>query len=409
MMNSLLEDAGLSPEVCASLLGVNPKNFALWASGERELPGFIAPELASVLGVSKDDLMANRAVNAPAIWYKFRSEQTIAADRELVVLIRRLGFFIRQLNSITGQSGNKWKIAFSVIRQGIEEYKRSAPNVQGGMAASLFRDFVNIGFSRDVLNERISGPGDIIRGVLRSLGVLIIEMPIPESQMDGCSFYVGDGGEETPCLFINTYRQRWFRRNYVLAHELAHAIFDIDDEAALIDYRKDSGQTSLREARADAFARNCFASAKILQVEASKLGLEWNHLSPPDLAQLVAHCQVELNTILRTAEIEKLITPDQGLSYGNHSLRKELRALSERALTAHEYFERYPGNQQWTGVHRETTIPSRKLRLPIPYITSVLAAVNSGRISEGRAAEMLMMDRDTFIDRFGHLLEDIAA
>ena len=293
MMNSLLEDAGLSPEVCASLLGVNPKNFVLWASGDRELPGFIAPELASVLGVSKDDLVANRAVHAPAIWYKFRSEQTIAADRELVVLIRRLGFFTNQLNSITSHFGNKWKIAFSVVRQGTEEQKRLAPGIQGGAAATLFREFVNLGFSHDALNDRISGPGDIIRGVLRSLGVLIIEMPVPESQMDGCSFYVGDGGGETPCLFINTYRQRWFRRNYVLAHELAHAIFDIDDEVALIDYRKEQGLTSLREARADAFARNCFASAKTLQVEVSRLGLKWDNLRPLDLAQLVVHCQVD--------------------------------------------------------------------------------------------------------------------
>jgi len=409
MMNSLLEDAGLSPEVCASLLGVNPKSFALWARGDRELPGFIAPELASVLGVSKEDLLANHAVHAPAIWYKFRSEQTSIADRELVVLIRRLGFYACQLNSLTGQTGNKWRIAFSVVRHGLDEHKRSAPSVQGGRAATLFRDFVNLGFSRDALNERISGPGDIIRGVLRSLGVLIIEMPIPESQMDGCSFYVGHGGEETPCLFINTYRQRWFRRNYVLAHELAHAIFDIDDEAALIDYRKELGQPSLREARADAFARNCFASARTLQVETSKLGLNWGNLTPLHLAQLVAHCQVELKTILRTAEIENLITAEQALCYSKHSLKKELRSLSERVLTANEYFDKHPENKPWIGEYRETTIPSRKLRLPIPYITSVLSAVNSCRISEGRAAEMLMMDRDTFIVRFGHFLEEIAA
>jgi DNA-binding transcriptional regulator YdaS (Cro superfamily) len=51
MLKALLDDAGLKPEACAALLGIAPHMFGQWVNKERDLPGFIIPELASVLGV----------------------------------------------------------------------------------------------------------------------------------------------------------------------------------------------------------------------------------------------------------------------------------------------------------------------------------------------------------------------
>jgi hypothetical protein len=53
MFKPLLEDAGLTPEICASLLGINSRIFNGWLNGTRDLPGYIIPELARVLGVRR--------------------------------------------------------------------------------------------------------------------------------------------------------------------------------------------------------------------------------------------------------------------------------------------------------------------------------------------------------------------
>ena len=416
MFMSLLNDAGLSPTICAGLLDLDPVRFESWATGQRDLPGFIVPELASVLGVSQETLIQGKATKAPAIWYKFRGEQIGDADRELVILVRRLGFYIHQLNSATGFASTKWETDFAHIRTKLDAHKSDSPEIQGEKAADVFRSIVDLGYSRAVNDEQISGAGDVIRGIVRSLGILLIEMPLAESSMDGCSFYVGDAGNLTPCVFVNTYRQTWFRRNYVLAHELAHAIFDIDGEAALIDYRAPDKKTSvekseppLKEARADAFARTLFSSKKVLSVFASKLGLKWDALSTRDLALLVAHSQVELRAVLRSALNCDLINAEQFAQYSKQSLKKELRTLTERVLTPPEFFKLHPEQAVWSNDLRSTTIPSRRLRLPVPYIMMVLQAIHNGMISDGKAAEMLMMDYEVFLDRFEPFLPELAA
>lgn len=421
MFKSLLDDAGLTPELCAGLLDVDVNRFSDWALGKRELPGFIVPELASVLGVSQSALVNGSVSKAPAVWYKFRGEKLREVDRELVILIRRLGFYVHQLNSTTGLSSEGWQLAFAQIRSKLDLHRADSPTLQGERAADVFRSLVNLGFSHYSKDGQISGPGDVIRGILRSLGVLIIEMPVPESNMDGCSFYVGDAGAATPCLFINTYRQRWFRRNYVLAHELAHAIFDIDGEAALIDYRNDASkkvavaeevlqvEPSLKEERADAFARALFASGRVLASVTAKLGLKWDGLSVRDLALIVAHSQVELSVVLRSALDLGLVGSDYALQYGKQSLKRELRTITERVLTPSEFFSLHPERAMWSEDVRTTTIPSRKLLLPVPYVMMVINALNDGFISDGKAAEMLMMDIEVFLERFSGFFVEAAA
>src|SRR5690348_5135520 len=102
MIIDLLRDAQLTPEACASLLGISPRLFDAWVRGTRDLPGYIVAQLASVLGVSQEALIAGQVREAPAIWFKFRNSDRLSeADRELVVLIRRLGFYAHQLDCVT--------------------------------------------------------------------------------------------------------------------------------------------------------------------------------------------------------------------------------------------------------------------------------------------------------------------
>ncbi len=407
MLIDLLNDAHLTPDACASLLGLSPRLFKAWVNGERDLPGYIIPELASVLGVSQNALSAGSVNEAPAIWFKFReSDKLTSADRELVLLIRRLGFYAHQLDIVTSGLNNKWKLLFKLIDEQLKPNSQASPIVQGREAAKALRDQLGLGFPRK--SAGVKGNGDLIRPMLRNCGVLLIEAPIPESKIEGCSFYVGGPDEQRPCLFVNTYKQDWFRRNHVLMHELGHAFFDIDREAASIDFREEADGGDVKEVRAEAFAEESLAWKEMLRHLQSMLGFRWEALTTFDLASLIAYSQVELRFLLRAAREHGFIDADAAECYQNQTIASELKQLTPRALSTVEY-------GQTAGVDipsvalRMTTIPSRPLRLPVSYIAQVISAVQDGMISESKAAEFLMIDEATFAERFERVLGAVAA
>jgi Zn-dependent peptidase ImmA (M78 family) len=401
MLNSLLEDAGLTPGVCASLLGISPQIFKAWSNGTRDLPGDIIPELASVLGVTQNDLSEGQIHQAPAIWFKFRGDSKLSeADRELVLLIRRLGYYADQLDAVTSSPVNRWKLLFNEVMSAIQLERQASPAIQGSEAAKAFRGVFDLGFPTKT--ERVTGNGELIRPRLRSFGILVIEMPI-HSNIQGCSFYVGEPGKERPCLFVNTYKQTWFRRNHVLMHELAHAMFDIATEAASIDFRDNESGTDVKEVRAEAFAHEALISKEMLRHLQSMLGLKWESLTHGDLASLVAYSQVELNTIVKSAVRHGFFDSARAEEYLACHIHDELRRLTERALETSEYNALH--GDLLSVQSRMTTIPSRSLRLPVTYIARVLKAINEGLITESRAAEMLMVDDDTFAERFADMVQ----
>lgn len=407
MLIDLLNDAHIEADTCASLLGISSRLFKTWVDGKRDLPGYIIPELASVLGVSQDALASGSVREAPAIWFKFRESGNLSdVDRELVVLIRRLGFFQHQLDLATSAPNNKWQLLFKFIDEQLTPNRQASPSIQGREAAKVIRDQLNFGFPRK--SAGVKGNGDLIRPILRKFGVLTIEAPVPESKIEGCSFYVGGPGEQRPCLFVNTYKQDWFRRNHVFMHELAHAIFDIDREAASIDFREGTEDGDVKELRAEAFAGESLVPKEMLRHLQSMLGLHWDSLSDSDLAGLVAYSQVEPKFVLRSALDHGFIDAEAMLRYQDRSISNELKQLTERALDTAE-FERITGTSMMPIALRTTTIPSRSLRLPVSYVARVLSAVRDAIISESKAAELLMIDEITFAERFGKVLEEVAA
>jgi Zn-dependent peptidase ImmA (M78 family)/DNA-binding transcriptional regulator YdaS (Cro superfamily) len=407
MLIDLLNDAQIAADTCASLLGLSSRLFKTWVDGKRDLPGYIIPELASVLGVSQEALATGSVREAPAIWFKFRESGKLSdVDRELVVLIRRLGFYQHQLDLATSVPNNRWQLLFKFIDEQLTPNHQASPSIQGREAAKVLRDQLNLGFPRK--SAGVKGNGDLIRPILRNFGVLTIEAPIPESKIEGCSFYVGGPGEQRPCLFVNTYKQYWFRRNHVLMHELAHAIFDIDREAASIDFREETEEGDVKEVRAEAFAAESLISKEMLRHLQSMLGLHWESMSDSDLAGLVAYSQVELRFALRAARDYGFIDAEAMLRYQDRSISSELKQLTERALDTME-FERVAGAPLLPVALRTTTIPSRSLRLPVSYVARVVSAVSDRVISESKAAELLMIDENTFAERFGKLLEEVAA
>jgi len=406
MLRDILNSTGLDTKTCAGLLGVQIHLFEEWVAGQKPIPESFVSTLSTVFGVTPDKLRATRKISSselgdvtPAIWFRFRGSKFTSADRECVLLIRRVAHLVGQLEEATKNPAVGWHGLFEEIGRRVD--RQAPPREQGRQAARMLRE------SRQ-LNHGKTGIGGIFRGNIRSMGVLVIETPLPESQIEGCSFYVGGLGVERPALFANTHHSTWFRRNYVLMHELAHAIFDVESAAAAIDFLEHRSEDDLLEERADAFAQEALIPREVLRHFIQTLGINLDVPTPRDLALLVAHTHVELRTVLAAAFEAGFITADQYARYIEYEIASELRRLSDHALSTDEYIKKIGPEvaAAWVG-KRSTTIPSRNILLPVPYIKSVLSAVEDFVISDGKAAELLMIDRETFAERFGRPAEAI--
>jgi Zn-dependent peptidase ImmA (M78 family) len=414
MLKNILESAGLNAKVCADLLGLDHKLFHKWLAGDRPIPGYIVPELSSVLGVSRDAVLGlstseGSVENAPGVWFKFRAgDRLIEADRELVLVVRRLGHYMDELEELSATRSVSWSLIFKEARK--EFAKQASPVEQGRAAARYIRSVRGFGVPQRSLHG-FTGAGDILRDNLRNMGVRIVETPLPKSNVEGCSFYVGAPGSEKPCLVANTYKQTWFRRNMVLAHELAHSLFDIETTAASVDFVDDSGKRQFEELRADAFAQELLVPKNVLHHIAQTNALKWDSLTDRDLALLVALTQVEQRAVIKAAADAGFINPDLADAYRALDIHQHLKALTERALSTHEFIEaRHIAKGTIIAAEaRTTTVPTRALRLPLPYVAKVVELAKSDDISRGKAAQLLMIDKDTFIERFGKILEQAAA
>ncbi len=399
----LIQATGLSSEFCSDLLGVTPQQFNSWMAPDGALPRYAVPLLSTVIGADLDALQRTATsqkgtvVAPPAIWYKLSADPRLKPlDRnavgETVGLIRRLAFNIHQLQKIRRTVAGAYSGYFGAI---VEQVDLSAsPDDQAIKAAELFRSMA--GFDHEQV-----GIGDRLRGTLRRLGLLVVESPIRSSRIEGCCFKTTSEASSPPCLFANTYHSTWFRRNAVLAHELCHAIFDVDSEQVSLDFTDDES-LDLRERRARIFAQHMLAPTSVLNQYQNRRGFDWGHLNEADLAYLVAHSGAEQKLVLDAAMEAGFIDSDLRASYSAFRLDAELRQISSHALTTAEYMEQQKiVDPVWASEKRTATIGGRTLRLPVPFVMDVLESVAKTMITPGKAAELLMTDKRSLSSNFG--------
>ncbi len=402
MLQLVLDSAGLDAKTCAGLLGVSPTVFAEWSAGQRPIPESMLPLLSAVFSVPPTVLRSPKVTKGmreedvtPAIWFKFRGPELVSADRECVVLIRQLGHYLNELEAVTRNRSLQWKTLFESIRNSTD--LQAAPREQGRSAARMFREGTSLAHGQ-------KGGGELLRSLLRSLGVLVFETPLKESRLEGCSFYVGSQAASRPCVFANTHHVTWFRRNMVLMHEVGHAIFESAYVGASIDFLDREDTTDPVEMRAQAFAQECLASKSVLVHVAQTNGIKWNNPSARSLARLVAEIHVEQRTIVNAGVEAGLIAPEVSEELKRVDIGKELHDLSPHALSTEEYLELIGSTnaEGWIG-KRTTTLSPRPLRLPVGYVMSVVDAHRNCQISSGKAAEYLMIDVSEFVERFGDI------
>src|SRR5882757_9718157 len=172
MLREILANTLIPPETAARLLGINTEIFLEWVANQRPIPNSVREMLSTVIGVDLAPYLERKipvheaATITPAIWYRFRQDALTSEDREFVFLVRRLGSYINELEEVTGAKAVGWKPLFQAIRQKVDT--QAPPRVQGIEAANMFRE------SRD-LSHGATGIGGVLRGNLRSMGVLVVE------------------------------------------------------------------------------------------------------------------------------------------------------------------------------------------------------------------------------------------
>src|SRR5450432_2655548 len=256
--------------------------------------------------------------------------------------------------------------------------------MQGRDAALRFRAAAN-------LEHGQAGIGEILRPRLRQIGLAVIESPIPKSSLEGCCFAVGTEGNLGPCVFANTFKSTWFRRNEILLHEVCHAVFDLENDPVALDFRDQPEDGSpLSEVRARAFAQEALVPRSVLVHYTNQLGLNWQRLTAQQIAQLMAAVHVEQETLLGAAYESGFISEEQHRQYLEYDCGAVLREISLHAWTTREFVRRQAGESpKWIAENRNTTIGARSLRLPAGYVQQVIETLNMGEISIAKAAELL--------------------
>jgi Zn-dependent peptidase ImmA (M78 family) len=404
MLQNILDAAGLDPRACARLLGVNPDLFMAWTSGQEAIPESFLPLLGAVLSVSPSHLAipgkpSRRLTEAditPQIWFKFRGKGLVDADREAVVLIRMIGHYLNELEEVTRQKSVQWKSIFETVRNTVDI--QAPVKEQGRAAARIFRQSTS-------LAHGATGVGEVLRGFLRATGILAVEIPISESIVEGCSFYVGSASSPRPCVFANSHHATWFRRNVILMHELGHAIFE-PFTGATLDIVNVPGDEDI-EIRAQSFAQEALVPREVLLHVAQSLGCKWNSLNAESLASLAAATHVEQRTLLNAAQDVGFLDVTQAEELSRIDIAASLHKVSEHALSTEEYLERRgTQEQEWIG-KRTTTLTARSIRLPIGYVNAVVDAYKNRQISPSKAATYLMITESEFLERFGDIYEEV--
>lgn len=403
MLQKILDAAELDAQTCAGLLGVNPDVFSAWASSQEAIPESFLPLLAAVLSVPPSTLSnagkaSRRLAEAditPQIWLKFRGKGLVQADRESVLLIRMMGHYLNELEEVTRQKSVQWKTIIETIRNTVDV--QAPVKEQGKSAARIFRQATSLGHGA-------TGAGEVLRGFLRAIGILAVEIPISESIVEGCSFYVGAAASPRPCVFVNSHHATWFRRNVILMHELGHAIFE-PFTGATLDLVNVPADDDI-EIRAQSFAQEVLVPREVLLHAAQSLGCKWNALNADSLANLVGLTHVELRTLLNAAQDAGFLDAAQVEELKRVDISTSLRKISEHALTTEEFLEKKgTAEQEWIG-KRTTTLTARPIRLPIGYVNAVVEAYQNRQISPSRAAAYLMVEETEFLHRFGDIYEE---
>lgn len=411
MLAELLDALNLPREFWASLIGCSVEQLDEWRSGQREVPLSVADRLGRAIGVPRDVLLGKISGRQPIewlppLWLKARQGHLGEAEHKAIALARLLASRYDEVETLLEVPSYTYKTLFTEIKQHVDPQLPARD--QGRVAAGAF-------LQHSTLDKGATGIGEVFRGFLRARGVLLLETPVDNANFQGFCLPVGADTRSRPCLLANHYKATWFRRNYVLLHELAHAIFDLEAANAVFDKEVPEALTGLpvlhdiAEERADSFALHALVSKRLLIAMEHRVH-RFTGLDASGMARVVAETHAEQALVVRAALEYGLINQEDAARLRDLKIAEELRGISFHArgvagLKAGDLLD--PEIARWGA--RLTTYPVSGLRLPIPFVRLVMEALKQHKISIGRAAELLMVKRHELHDLYGIQIAQIAS
>ena len=199
-------------------------------------------------------------------------------------------------------------------------------------------------------------PVSKLRDRLTKKGIIIFELPVPQGQFSGFSYWHDDYG---PCILINA-REVPGRRNFTLAHEYAHRLYDHAPSVCDISEEREVASTG-DERVADIFAVEFLMPAEAIRRDFADRGLI-RTLSIQDMGRMAGRWYVSVQAIGYRLEGLDLIERD----YTNKLLAS--------------YQPPHP---------RSPKTPRWERRLGRTFVSNALEAYSKDHISLGKLAHSL--------------------
>jgi Zn-dependent peptidase ImmA (M78 family)/DNA-binding XRE family transcriptional regulator len=192
----------LTPEEVAQELAVNPEDIIDWEKGESK-PNLKQLEyLAKLYGREIDYFLRDTPAPPEKIEFRGKPGQSLRnLSKEAKIVIARFDELCRTALEFESLLSKKQEVRLPRFNES------DPPDV---VARSMRRKF-------DVGEK----PLPDLRNHLEEQGVRVFELPVPEDFFSGFSFW---HSEYDPCILLDAKESKG-RRNFTLAHELAHLVY----------------------------------------------------------------------------------------------------------------------------------------------------------------------------------------
>lgn len=403
MLAEVLKTFDLPAGFWASLVGCSEEQLHEWISNQRELPLSLAKQFSRITGVDPGVFARTHKGNEddprtliPPLWLKAREEELSESARKAIATAQLVGSKYSEIAELTNLQTDAYKGLFTDIKNSHD--LRAPARKQGESSALAFLNLSGLGTGAH-------GIGEVLRGFLRARGILVLEMSIAGKDVEGFCLPIGSRVGSRPCLIANGYRTTWFRRNFVILHELAHAIFDLDGSGATFDVgpdtEADNSSKRLAEHRANSFAQHALVPKRLL-VSLESNGLRFQGAERETLARIVAAAHAEQRTVVKAAREYGLIDASEANRLLALRIASELRRVSDHAKDLTSTAPGYVINQDFVRwQNRRTSFPVEGIRLPIPFVSMVVSAFRDQKISYGKAADLLMATDEDLSIQYG--------
>ncbi len=220
----------LTPEEVAEELNVGAHDVDGWERGDSEPSLTQLERLAELYGREIDYFLAETPKPPEKIRFRTAPRQALThLSRDARVVLARFEELCRSAREVEGLLGKErtWSIP------------RFPPTKVPEAGAASIRERLGLA----------TKPIPRLRDILERAGVRVFELPVPTGEFSGFSFWHSEYG---PCILVNASDTPG-RRNFTVAHELAHLVYGHESSVCSISLSR-NGPSHGVERRANSFA-----------------------------------------------------------------------------------------------------------------------------------------------------------